>query len=208
MLLIGDVHGKWRSYAEIIQNAPASIQVGDMGIGLPHEDPDVRKTFEAATSQGDHRYIRGNHDNPFATATDARCILDGTVENGIMFLGGAQSNDRRWLIEGEDWWPEEELDIGALNRMIDIYDDTRPRVMVTHDAPEAVVRELFPSLGIEDSRTRQALDAMLEIHRPDLWVFGHYHKSRRQCLSGTEFICLAELETLEVDFHDAHPIDT
>jgi hypothetical protein len=34
MLLIGDVHGRFRAYKRIIKSAPASIQVGDMGVGF------------------------------------------------------------------------------------------------------------------------------------------------------------------------------
>jgi hypothetical protein len=32
-----------------------------------------------------------------------------------------------------------------------------------------------------------------------LWLFGHYHKSFKMNIYGTEFICLAELEYLDIE---------
>ena len=49
------------------------------------------------------------------------------------------------------------------------------------------------------SRTRQAFDAMMSIHRPKLWIFGHWHRSRNEMIDGTRFICLAELEHKDID---------
>lgn len=39
---------------------------------------------------------------------------------------------------------------------------------------------------------------MLEIHRPKVWVFGHYHIDKDFELNGTRFICLNELSTIDV----------
>jgi len=36
------------------------------------------------------------------------------------------------------------------------------------------------------------------IHKPDLWIFGHFHNSWTQTIQGTEFRCLAELETFNL----------
>ena len=69
MRFIGDVHGKWKKYKRIIKDCDASIQVGDLGLGF------VRKHGWSAGQiysnpphyamvKGDHKFIRGNHDNP------------------------------------------------------------------------------------------------------------------------------------------------
>lgn len=63
---IGDVHGNWKRYKKIINDCDTSIQVGDFGVGF------ISKITEQVHSnppydhmkRGDHRFIRGNHDNP------------------------------------------------------------------------------------------------------------------------------------------------
>ena len=54
--------------------------------------------------------------------------------------------------------------------------------------------------GYETSATASLLQAMLDLHRPEAWIFGHHHVSRDFYLKKTRFRCLAELETLKVEF--------
>lgn len=75
--------------------------------------------------------------------------------------------------------------------------------MVTHDCPQDVAAALFGlhyKTDIEPggTRTRQAFQAMLSAHSPELWVFGHWHSSRDVTTSGTRFVCLAELEVKDL----------
>lgn len=56
---IGDVHGKFNKYIDILKNNNynISIQVGDFGIGFAD--------IEYPTELGSNNFfIRGNHDNP------------------------------------------------------------------------------------------------------------------------------------------------
>jgi hypothetical protein len=72
--------------------------------------------------------------------------------------------------------------------------------MVTHDCPESIARNLFLEMKISfPSITRQALDGMLNIHRPNIWIFGHYHQSIDTVINGTRFICLNELEYKDIN---------
>ena len=150
--------------------------------------------------RGNHRFIRGNHDNPAECQVSRKWIADGHVENDTMFIGGAVSIDRVWRQEGYNWWPDEELSITPLNILVDRYLDIRPRIMVTHDCPEEVAAELARLTGYAKldpqfaSRSRQAFQSMWSAHSPELWIFGHWHHSFHQILRGTRFICLAELE--------------
>ena len=41
----------------------------------------------------------------------------------------------------------------------------------------------------------QAFAAMFEYHRPDVWIFGHWHRSASAVVDGTRFQCLGELRT-------------
>lgn len=211
--LIGDVHGKFDRYKKLIKNSPPSIQVGDMGVGFrkwPHGD-ETQNPPHYLMKPGNHRFIRGNHDNPGACKTQSQWILDGFIENDVMFIGGAVSVDRKYRIEGFSWWADEELSQNELDKLIEIYSVTKPRVMITHDAPESIAEMILQSLTIPSrsnkvklseehaSRSRIAFEKMLHIHRPELWVFGHWHVPRNMLMEGTRFICLAELETLDIE---------
>lgn len=215
---IGDVHGKYEPYKRLLKNSPPSIQVGDMGVGFRRMQGPLEGEFYSnpphyAMVPGNHRFIRGNHDNPGECKKHSQFIPDGTVEGGMMLIGGAVSVDRAYRMEGYSWWPDEELSELELNELIDKYITTRPRVMVTHDCPEEIAetvvdhdrasmdRKAYPTkLDPEHaSRSRRAFQSMWSSHSPELWIFGHWHKPFDHVLRGTRFICLAELEWKDLD---------
>lgn len=183
---IGDVHGNFNKYFQLINQTDLSIQVGDFGVGFVPM-PNLTEN---------NRFIRGNHDDPSLCTTIKNYIPDGTFEDGIMFLGGAWSIDRAWRTEGKDWWPDEELSIKELDYWIQKYDEYRPKIMVTHDCPD-VVSPMLVNTAYK-TRTGQALGAMFSIHQPKLWIFGHYHISRKIEMAGTTFICLDIDEHIDV----------
>ena len=118
-----------------------------------------------------------------------------------MYLGGALSIDREFRVEGFSWWSDEELSTPDLNTMVDVYVNTRPEIMVTHDCPESIARLMMVKVNSKlemASRTRQALQSMFEFHQPVVWLFGHWHESLDKVVDGTRFICLAELEHIDL----------
>lgn len=183
---IGDVHGDPKAYERAAAGVERSIQVGDFGIGF---------TRMPILGPG-HRFIRGNHDCLSLCRERPDWIPDGTIEDGMMFVGGATSIDAQWRTPGVSWWPDEQLSMPELHRMVELYRRHRPQVMVTHECPSSVAHELFLrhyKLAIEDrSNTREAFEVMLEITRPRLWIFGHWHEWRDIVIGGTRFICLPE----------------
>ena len=196
MRFIGDTHAKFDRYQAIANEAPASIQVGDFGAGfqpLPNMGPS-------------HRFIRGNHDNPAICATSPNWIADGTSENGMFFLGGATSVDKHSRSEGVDYWQDEEVTIAQGNALLDAYEDEalkngRFDFVVTHECPESIALNIFNRRRdkLEDhSRTRQILDAMLAIHAPRCWIFGHWHTDIDVVIGETRFICLSELSYMDI----------
>lgn len=91
--------------------------------------------------------------------------------------------------------------IGVINITKDSleYEKLKPDMIVSHDCPNFVL----PHLRDDGDRmygtgTRCTLDAMYNIHKPKLHIFGHHHKSFRKVIDGTEFIGLNELETIEI----------
>lgn len=200
MRFIGDVHAKFDRYERLIAEVEASVQVGDFGVGFP-DTP-----YPQRLPPG-HVFLRGNHDSPAVCRAHPSWLPDGTVHQGMFVLGGALSVDRNLRVEGVDWWPDEELSVVELNRVLDAYEAERPQVVVTHDCPSIVPVRAHRGKDRHPSRTVQCLDAMLEIHRPALWIFGHHHRSLRQRIGGVDFVALDELEVFDLDMSDlqSHP---
>jgi hypothetical protein len=144
---IGDVHGKYGRYKKLIADVENSIQVGDMGVGFRRvggfRDGELYSNPpHYAMARANHRFIRGNHDNPGECAKHSQWIDDGKIEGDTMFIGGAVSIDRALRQEGYNWWSDEELSAERLNELVDRFVQIRPRVMVTHDCPEEVAVEM------------------------------------------------------------------
>lgn len=213
--IIGDIHGRFYDYeVECLKRARRhntdtvpthSIQVGDFGIGFfsEHWHEQIAKW---QSENPTHRFIRGNHDNLSKCIGMPGFVADGTVEKDVMYIGGAYSIDHALRTEGVDWWRDEELTISQLHTLIDVYSEVKPRVMITHDCPTQVAWDMFLSKGDAvtgsvqiKSRTGEALQAMFDTHKPELWFFGHWHYTRSSDIHGTRFQCLGELDYMDVD---------
>ena len=204
--LIGDIHGNWYDYQLITASIDfPSIQVGDFGIGFSNDYWHERvNDFHAS---GQHRFIRGNHDNPSVCRQDmVGYISDGVVENDVMFLGGAHSIDHIYRTEGVDWWKDEELSYKELYAAIELYATVKPRVMITHDCPTLAAYYMFVQSGktiagksLHLTRTGEALQAMFEVHQPEFWFFGHWHYTTSQKINGTTFQCIGISDFVDVE---------
>lgn len=190
MLIIGDVHGKINRYNKIVNKTTMqTIQVGDFGFKTHHdwhiENIDPSK----------HKINFGNHDY-YPYLNKPHSLSNYSVSGELMTVRGAYSIDQYKRTEGLDWFNNEELNYGEMQEAIDQYIDNKPKIMITHDCPQIIRQHLF---GIsEKSITSNGLEAMFEIHKPDVWVFGHHHRSKDVNILGTRFICLAELETFSI----------
>ncbi len=203
---IGDVHGNWKKYKKIINECDTSIQVGDFGVGF------VSKITEQVHSnppydsmkKGDHRFIRGNHDNPSVCKKHPFWIPDGTmVHDKIFCIGGAKSIDAHYRTEGYNWWVNEELSYKEFLIVCDAYEKLKPSIIVAHEMPESltyIVCSKCNKTKYDDSSiTRQFLDNMLEIHKPDLFIHGHWHVNHHTIHKSVEYIGLGELEHIDLE---------
>lgn len=198
MRYVGDIHGRFYEYVEKIQDCTESIQVGDFGVGFQN-DSGLHRTLKELENLGNHRFIRGNHDKYEQCRTLPNFIEDGTIENGTLFLGGAWSIDHAYRTEGWDWWRDEEISFEvAENILMEIGYNSNPNVFVTHDCPQFAYRDVLGYEMIIKTRTAQFLEAVWEIHKPDVWIFGHHHVNKDVRIGNTRFICLGELETIDL----------
>jgi len=136
-VFIGDVHGKYSRYKEIIKGEKNTIQVGDMGVGFlryPHGDPAPNPPYDGMVESG-ARFIRGNHDSPAVCKKHTQWIKDGMVENNTMFIGGGFSIDYMYRVKDFSWWADEQLSVPELDALLGVYLAATPEIMVTHDCP-------------------------------------------------------------------------
>jgi len=210
--LIGDIHGLFNDYkAYSIDNFEGpTIQLGDFGVGFGQSDY-WHESVDAYHMAGGNRFIRGNHDNPFVCKTMKSWIPDGTIENDVMFIGGAWSIDNPcappgWYkrTAGYDWWPEEENSDEEFERMYEEYKRVKPRVMITHDCPARISYEMFWGSGflkgpVYPNRTGEWFDRFFEAHQPEFHFFGHWHKTMTYKSGNTTFMCLGELDFVDVE---------
>ena len=200
---IGDIHGKWNEYVSLL-DCERSVQVGDFGMGFANHDSDMADAM-FDIFPGEHRFIRGNHDSPDECRKSTHWIDDGTIEDGIMYIGGASSIDRAWRTAGVDWWHDEELSYEELYQVAEVYAQAKPNILVTHECPEfwATVAMIPLVRGNTNfpSRTRVVLDEMYAAHRPKLHIFGHWHHNLNYVDkgTGTHFVCLNELAFIDIN---------
>lgn len=200
---LGDVHGKTDQYQKKLRQKFAgqrTFQLGDMGFGFAGT-PGLHKDI---MTNGDHRWIRGNHDDPAKCRQQIGYAGDyGYVEaDKMFFLGGAYSIDHMYRVPGKSWWTDEEISYEELQKAIDLYIASKPRIVATHECPsrisEYMLQVVIPGFRNEklmcmSSRTASALQQMLDIHQPEEWVFGHYHCSASFQWKATKFTCIPEL---------------
>lgn len=220
--IIGDVHGKTHIYAKRLRQRHQdrrTIQIGDMGIGF--------KGVGLAEMPPNHRWFRGNHDNPEKCRQHPNYLGDyGYLpEDRLFWLAGAYSIDRAARITGISWWPDEELSIQELGEALNLYEKVKPEYVLSHEAPQDAAKFLIGTqaripgsdasyfmakFGCVETRTSTALQAMLDIHQPKEWVFGHYHVNMQFQIANkqgemfrTKFVCVEELG--EYTLHTEQP---
>lgn len=202
--IVGDVHGKSKSYKKLISKAEYSLQLGDMGF-----DYDF---FEDVDSEH-HKFFGGNHDN-----YDRIDFIPNNLGNfgvwdvpdfgPVFWVRGGWSIDRPQRTPGFDWFFQEELDPESIDKAYELYCEIKPKIIVTHECPFSIVEyvgdpRFTKSWGYDQNsiptRTNMLLERMTEFHQPLLHVFGHFHCNFDKIINKTRYVCLPELGVLDLD---------
>lgn len=220
MLVIGDVHGKYNDYYNLVKDARSSFQIGDFGfyqawynLDYSNLDPTMHKV-----GQGNHDpHDVLNKDIKYWTGRYGPVKVDG---HNIFWIGGALSIDLvyrvgEWMGSNRNpakktWWANEQLSYAEMEDCKKKWKNKKPQIVFSHTAPSSIILNHFNGnkgsnimdaygwgSGYTDT-TSQFLEHLWGIHKPDLWIFGHFHNSWTQTIQGTEFRCLAELETFNL----------
>lgn len=201
--IIGDVHGKFEDYLAIAGGSSSSIQLGDFGLGF-YEDREVKVKKWLSNNQN-HKFIRGNHDNPEVCQYTSGYLGDyyASPEDSLMCIGGAWSIDYYRRSENINWWYDEELTQKQFDEVEKLYCELKPNTVISHDAPMDVPEEmglLNPLFGGSvATKTGFRLAKLFRLHQPKFWFFGHWHKNAQLQINGCHFQCLNELSFVDFD---------
>ena len=194
---IGDVHGKYERYHRIIREQdryPYTLQIGDFGFKY--------ETLKHVDSTK-HLILPGNHDNYYMCYRYPHFLGDYgyTKLNDVEFFyyRGAYSIDRQYRTIGIDWWEDEQVTIDQFMKARELYRQTKPEIVITHDCPDFLASQYIgPNGKMFENITTWALGELYRIHQPKLWIHGHWHFSKITHYGNTKFVCLDELEVYEV----------
>jgi len=197
MYFIGDIHGKTNEYKMLLKEfgEEPSIQLGDFGFGFS-------KNINAIEMPAQHKFIRGNHDNPAIARTHPNYLgeFGYLKDSGIFFISGGLSVDKMWRVPGLSWWFDEQLSTKQMEECEALYNQIKPGVVASHECPEFLIKSIYTNamkLSIP-SVTAQLLERLWHSHQPGIWVFGHHHVTKRIQVENTHFIALEELGTAEI----------
>ncbi len=197
--IVGDVHGQFDKYLDIIKDSEYSLQVGDLGFNYaPLTGLDSTR----------HRFIAGNHDNHNILPAHAlgRFGVWKVRDLTIFYVSGATSIDKFYRTPFVDWWPNEELNFEEQREAFDLYKQVKPKTVVTHDCPSMLRKFISDPEALKryiyspdwESDTQKLLQSMFDYHVPNQWIFGHYHKDWTYEAVGCHFICLDELHYIDL----------
>lgn len=203
--LIGDIHGEQSVYLSHVADVPYTLQLGDLDHDYSHL---------SALNADVHRFLPGNCDNYDLLRNDPHSLGDYGVWDvpdfgPIFYVRGAWSIDWRAktdkdiirggvVVRKKDLWDDEELPPKMCYKAYDAYVAASPKFVATHTCPDSIF-SLVSSVGKPSkTRTGTTLEAMLQVHRPKMWVFGHHHVAFDREIDGTRFVCVNAFRFLDL----------
>ena len=92
-------------------------------------------------------------------------------------MGGAQSVDKGWRIEGVDWWREEIPSVAEMEHGLNTLAAHGNKVdyIVTHTMPQKLIEPVL-GVGYESEPTQSYLDTVYDRAQFKEWFCGHFHR--------------------------------
>jgi len=210
--MLGDFENDWNTLVQILkEEAPDMVlQVGDFGF-WPNR-PECKYSKKLLRNQIPIYFCDGNHEDH--KALRQLCRKHGTkrpIEVGpniyymprgstltlpdgrrVLFVGGAESVDKRRRTPGYDWFAEEIISEDDLANLPG--EDEKIDVIVSHTCPLEfqIVPPEYASIFASDP-CRAMLSQVLRRFQPDLWYFGHFHHDNHGVYMDCEWHCLPRI---------------
>lgn len=106
----------------------------------------------------------------------------------ILCIGGADSHDKHFRVDGKDWWPQERItpeDIKNAEENLKRYNFTVDFV-ITHSLPRIIQFRLMPYM--KPTRSGYLLEELYnKIDINKAWISGHYHEDEVKVEEGVCF---------------------
>lgn len=213
IIFVGDIHGRLNTLMYLLANKNINnafiIQVGDFGVGFLSEKYYRRKFKRMSDTLGLHNnhllVIRGNHDDPeyFSKSNNPYNVDNITFMSDysehtllgkrILFVGGAISVDRLEREEYKDWWEDEAAYFRKpKHKKYDIVvTHTRPPESLLFNSKMGIESRMFNDPGLEAALDAEGhiMTMLRNAVTTPLWIFGHFHESLINVVTGTKYVC-------------------
>ncbi len=202
--IISDIHGRKSLYLKMILPATYSLQLGDLDFNYDWMKGDV--------DHKNHWFFGGNHDNYDVIKNSPHNLGDFGVKEvpelgNFFFIRGAWSIDQKIRKKHISWWPQEELSYAESLKAIELYEATKPEILITHQTSQKIAKTmgLDPDFAIDCGWNESFpnhfmgtfFDQIFEIHQPKFWFFGHYHLNWIKKVDKTTFVCINQYEYVD-----------
>ena len=208
-IAVGDIHGDFTPLVSLIKNNKDAIllQCGDFGWWKPLRNRILDVDRICKENNVIIHWCEGNHeDHPFIKKNDmvtpniihqprgsTITLPDGRV---VLFIGGADSIDKKYRTAGYDWFPEDEnITINDIRNLPDIDVD----VIISHTAPEYFDLMLpktghFAGTDLSTYKDNNCilLNLVFDKYKPKEWYFGHFHKYDEGEYNNCEWVLLSD----------------
>ena len=212
--VVGDVHGKFDQYYNIVKDKEYSLQLGDFGFS----DTWNKLNYKNLHSEN-HKVLGGNHEDydiaplsPYYLGDFGEVTLGGV---SLFFIRGGLSIDRVYRVGDElsggkkTWWSQEELSLSKMIECIALYNKVKPDIVVSHvpaaqfthkilgNKSDAILQKFKFHNGFREAHQLLG-DELLKLHKPKIWFSGHMHSSFQGIVDDVYIIALRELETFNL----------
>lgn len=217
IIFIGDIHGEWGHFNSFINEMYSKhkepitfIICGDVAyFWLNDPEPKIKRPPYCKII-----WIPGNHENwdiidKYSLGT-LHELQDGvflatfgaieTIEgHNIMFCGGADSVDKNLRMPLVDWFPQEIITNKDMNFVLDNVEQQKIDILVSHTCPAMFFSQLSKKIDWLEEKSvdpsTYALDIIVDRFRPDLCIFGHFHRYMEGNIKDMRWKCLSYLNS-------------
>lgn len=186
-IICGDVAYWWCNEPIPVVKVPAYCKL----IWVPgnHERWDIIDQYELGK-------LHELQDKVFLATFGAIETIEG---HRIMFCGGADSVDKHMRTIFIDWFPQEIINNTDMDFLFDHVPEQKIDILVSHTCPSRIFSQLSKKVDWLEEKSSDpsvyALDIIIDRYKPNLNVFGHFHKFMEGKINDLHWVCLSYINS-------------